>query len=439
MKRKHFFVSSFITGTISLTATSLVCRIFGFFIRIFISRIIEEKDMGIFQLSLTIIGIGVSICAVGIQSAVSKMIADNIQKQPGQEKFILRCALVASLALSLFFSSSIFISADFICEHVIHEIRCASLLRMLSLSLPFCCIHACFSGFFYAIDRIKEVSISQLTEQTMRAGVIFCLWLIRNWQDKPISLTDIAFSSVLSDFSASLYSIISYLQIKTIFQKRTASYCSIFKKLVTTACPICMSRLSQSIVTTAENIMIPICLKAYGLSSNEALSLFGVVTAMAMPFIVFPSILTGSMAVLLLPKVAGAHTSQNKTKLTHYCSFAIILSLGLGCFCTAFFYICGPFLGNIFQSNLAGTYIRQLSLLCPFLYLNNTCSSILNGLGKSTSALLHTLISFAIRLICVICLIPLGGINAYLLGLLTSSLLICTLHISSIRKAIHTP
>jgi stage V sporulation protein B len=47
------------------------------------------------------------------------------------------------------------------------------------------------------------------------------------------------------------------------------------------------------------------------------------------------------------------------------------------------FLLCGRFLGGfLFQSELAGIYITALSFICPFLYLNNTLSAILQGMGK---------------------------------------------------------
>lgn len=437
MKRRFFLSGSFVTGTLSLTVAGLICRLLGFLIRIFLSRTVGEEGMGLWQLSLPVLGIGISLCAAGIQSALSKIVADYAQKQPGQEPFLLRGALILSLTLSGAVSAFLFIGSDLIADIFLQEERCAPLLRMLSFSLPFCCIHSCYNGFFYASSQTKEASLSQLIEQLTRAGTLVLIWAVKMSRQDTINLTDAAFSTVLSEAAASFCVWCSYSQKKKAKTKRLVSYPKLIKELAFTASPICANRLSQTFVTALEAMMIPICLRRFGLSDSDALSLFGVLTAMAMPFILFPSIVTGSMSVLLLPKVAFAHTAQSREKLSYYSRSSIAFSLGLGCACTGFFYLTGPFLGNLFfRSALAGLYIRQLSLLCPFLYLGTTCASILNGLGKSNAVFVHTLLSFSLRLLSAAILIPIGGINGYLLGLLTSSLLLCTLHISSIRKAI---
>ena len=446
MRQTHFFrryhngrSSSFVAGTLSLTASGLLCRMLGFAIRIFLSRTVGEEGMGLLQLSLVVFGIGVSLCAMGIQSALSKLAADYAQKTPGQETFLLRSALMLALFLAVLTGSLFFFGADVIAERFLQEMRCAPLIRMFSFALPFCCIHSCYNGFFYANSQTREPALSQLAEQLTRAGTLLVIWLIKMSQTSTIELTDIVFATILSEASAAFFVWCSRLQTKKRTIKRTVSYPTLIRELTLTASPICANRLSQTFVTAIESMMIPVCLRRFGLSDSEALSLFGVLTAMAMPFILFPSILTSSMAVLLLPKVASAHTAQNREKLLYYSRSAILFSLGLGCGCTAFFYLAGPFLGNLFfDSASAGLYIRKLSLLCPFLYLGITCGSILNGLGKSGAVLVHSLLSFALRIGGAVLLIPVGGIGGYLLGLLTSALLLCTLHLSSIRRALAT-
>lgn len=446
MRQNHFFrrytngrPRSFLVGTLSLTASGLFCRLLGFAIRIFLSRTVGAKGMGLLQLSLVVFGIGVSFSAMGIQSALSKLAADYAQKSPDQETFLLRSALILSLSLAILTGSLFFFGADFIAGHFLQEIRCAPLIRMFSFALPFCCIHACYNGFFYANSQTRGPALSQLAEQLTRAGTLFFIWLIKIRQSATIELADVVFATILSEASAAFFVWCSRLQTKIRKRKRTVSYLVLILELTKISTPICINRLSQTFVTALESVLIPICLRRFGLSDVEALSVFGVLTAMAMPFILFPSILTGSMAVLLLPKVASAHTAQNQEKLLYYSRSAILFSLGLGCVCTAFFYLSGPFLGNLFFHSIsAGLFIRKLSLLCPFLYLGITCGSILNGLGKSSTVLIHTLLSFALRIGGAALLIPIGGIGGYLLGLLTSELLLCTLHLSSIRKALAT-
>lgn len=76
----------------------------------------------------------------------------------------------------------------------------------------------------------------------------------------------------------------------------------------------------------------------------------------------------------------------------------------------------------VFANELAGTFMVILGWICPFLYLTTTLSSILNGLGKTTTTFLLNLAGSGIRIFFVAVLIPLLGIKAYLWGMLVSHL-----------------
>ncbi|MCI9068104.1 MAG: polysaccharide biosynthesis protein, partial [Lachnospiraceae bacterium] len=53
------------------------------------------------------------------------------------------------------------------------------------------------------------------------------------------------------------------------------------------ALPLMGNRLILSVLQSLEAIMIPGCLKTYGLSAADALGTYGVLTGMALPFILF--------------------------------------------------------------------------------------------------------------------------------------------------------
>ena len=51
-------------------------------------------------------------------------------------------------------------------------------------------------------------------------------------------------------------------------------------------------------------------LKRFGLSSSEALTSYGTLVGMAVPFIMFPTAVINSLAVLLLPTVSEAQATD---------------------------------------------------------------------------------------------------------------------------------
>ena len=135
-----------------------------------------------------------------------------------------------------------------------------------------------------------------------------------------------------------------------------------------------------------------------------------------MPLILFPTAITNAVSVLLLPAVARTLSDANPRKLTHTIATAIQYCLVLGIFFFGVFFLYGNVLGTVLYKNaLAGDFLRTLSFICPFLYLNASLSSILAGLGRTVTLFWHNTISLLLRLSFVHFLVPRYGMQLSLI------------------------
>lgn len=198
------------------------------------------------------------------------------------------------------------------------------------------------------------------------------------------------------------------------------------------------NRLILNLLGSAEAIWIPNRLTAFGLETADAFAVYGVLTGMALPFIMFPSAITNSMAVLLLPAVAQSQAEGNQRRISSAVSMALRYSLYMGILCTGIFCLYGRELGtSVFENPSAGAYIRVLGWLCPFMYLATTLGSILNGLGKTSSTFLQNVCAMCIRLLFVLMGIPRLGIKAYLIGILASEIFLSCWHLITLKKLVN--
>ena len=187
------------------------------------------------------------------------------------------------------------------------------------------------------------------------------------------------------------------------------------------AVPLTVNRVLTNIGSSIENSMIPQKLRLYGLSQADALSIYGVLSGMSLAVIFFPSVITGSLSVLLLPAVSEATSKGENSKVSYATEKAVRYGLLLGFFFTVVFLITGDYIGEILFSNpLAGYFIRRLSWICPFMFVSSLLGSILHGLGKAKTVLFINLLSCLIRIGMVFFLVPYYGMDAYLWALLIS-------------------
>ena len=430
---------TFIKGTLILTLTGLLSRVIGFFYRIYLSRLFGEEGMGIYQLLSPVLALSFSLCAAGIQTAISKYVAASVAKGNCKDSYrYLFTGLFLSLLLSVPCMLLLLMFSDFVAVHFLLEARTASMLRIIALSIPAGAVHSCINGYYYGIKKTMLPSSTQIIEQFMR---FFCVlaadFLARRSHTVP-HINAAVVGLVVGECAAML---ISLLAIYFRFYREEAGAgksslpCSnagafgisrfhAVKNLLVLAFPLTVSRIVANLLQSVEAVAIPSRLCRYGYDSVTALSVYGVLTGMALPLLFFPNALTGSMSLLLLPMVSEADAKGNTDAVKNTTLKTIQSCLLLGAACTLFFFLSGPFLGRfLFHSELAGRYIRSLSLLCPFLYLCTTLSGILHGLGKAVSVFFVNVFSLSLRLLFVFFLIPAFGIDCYILSMVLSQLL----------------
>lgn len=420
--------NALIKGTFILTLAGLLSRFIGFFYRIFLSRMFGEEGMGIYELMNPVLTLTFALCTSGIQSAISKFVASQPDGKGNRNRLrILLTGLVFSGALSVTCSLLVYKGADFIAASLLSEPRCAPLLRIAALSFPAVCIHACNNGYFYGIKKAGLPAFCQLFEQCFRVGSVFLFWDYANRHGITFSITVAAVGLVIGEFASTLASIpmtwLHFVKMGNLSHYPADSLRSIVSRIFLFAAPLAANRVCLHFLSAVESARIPVSLQKFGYTPKQALSIYGVFTGMAMTCILFPGAITNSVSVLLMPLIAEADSTHNLPAIRTAILKCIRYCLLLGCICMALFLITGNFLGSVlFHSELAGRFIRTLSFICPFLYLNTTLFSILNGLGKTGHTFFLNVTAQLARLGFVVFAVPFWGIKGFLWGMLAGQL-----------------
>lgn len=420
-----------VTGTLLLTIAGVISRIIGFFYKIFLSRTIGAEGLGIYQLVFPVMALSITITSSGIQTAISRFVSGETSKgnEKGARQY-LYAGIFLSVLLSLLVGFFLWNNADYLADHFLNEPRCAPLLKILAYSLLPCSIHACINGYFYGLKKAFIPSLSQLLEQVVRVGSAYLLYQIYLSKNLTPSISLAMWGLVFGEFAGMLLS----LSVAP-FQKISGNLLACTKHLLSMAVPLSGNRIVLNLFASFENIMIPNALCSFGYNTSDALSVYGIMTGMALAIIMFPTVVTNSVSVLLLPLIAEAQANHDKRKIQLAIKKTVESCVLLGLLCTTAFLLTGRFIGNfIFANALAGTFIRTLSWICPFLFLSTTLSSILHGLGHPGITFLFNVIACIIRILFVLFAIPLWGIRSYLIGMLISQLFVS---IGSILYLLH--
>ena len=422
-----------IFGTALLTGAGLICRFMGFFYRIYVSRIFDAEGMGIFGLIMPVVGLAYSLTGACFQTCISKFVGE--QKDHGQRPFFIGLSLC--LPLALLFSILLYFLAGPISNLWLQEERCKPLLQVLSLSVFPEALHSCVKGYYYGKQKTIPPAICQIIEQLVRIGTVFFLVNTFIAQGKQPPLVTMVYGMVFGEIASLLFSLVTLtfhavtLHIRPDNAPPKVTYLSFLAMLF----PLIFNRITLNILQSMETVAIPSTLERYGYSRSEALSLYGIFTGMVMPLLFFPTTLTGSISVLLLPSVSEYQARGEKEKIRCAIRKNMSFCLLLGILSILLFFTFGPFIGTyVYENELAGIYIRVASFISPFLYLNSTLSGILQGLGKTAQLFFINVSSLIFRLFLIQMAIPLYGIQAYLYIILFTQLLQFLLYYRSLRS-----
>lgn len=427
---ENSFKSSLITGTLLLTIAGVLTRIIGFFYRIFLSRVIGAEGLGIYQLTAPVMALGFAITSTGIQTAISRFVSNEVgKKNPGGARSYLFCGLWLSLLLSVLFSVILWKNTDFIARAWLGDARCAPLLSILSLSFVPSCIHACINGYYYGLKKTGVPALTQLAEQLARVAIVYVLFQIYTEQQQSVPPSVTMWGVVIGEAASTLVSV-SCIRLLPSTADRGLSMVTCTRNLLAMAAPLTANRVILNLFSSYENIMIPNRLRLFGYEFSDALSVYGILTGMTMSVVMFPSVITNSVSVLLLPAISEAKAAGDDALIRRTLKKTIESCLSLGFLATLAFLFTGDFLGNfLFGNALAGTFITTLGWICPFLYLGSTLSSILHGLGFPGLTFVLNLISCGIRILFVLFAVPVFGIKSYLWGILLSQAVLAFLAI----------
>ena len=431
---------AFITGTLLLTSTGFICRILGFFYRIFMSRTIGAEGLGIYNMVHPIFSICFAVCAGSIQTALSQYVAANQTRG----RAVFRTGLVIAMGMSFLLAWVIYGNAGFLAEKLLLEPRCAPYLPVMAVSVPFAALHACINGYYYGMQKARVPAFSQVAEQVIRMGAVFLIASIWLESGRQITVSLAVYGHLIGEMASAVFTVFClgfFPPCKDGDSRRAPaiplSFGATAAPLMALALPLMGNRLILNVLGSAEAIWIPNKLMSSGLTNSEALSVYGVLTSMALPFILFPSAITNSMAVLLLPTVAEAQADGNEARISSMISMSLRYSCYMGVLCIGIFTIFGNQLGvSVFHDQNAGTYITILSWLCPFMYLATTMGSILNGLGRTSSTFFQNVTAMVIRLAFVLFAIPRYGILGYLWGMLVSELALALMSFLAVKRLV---
>lgn len=433
MKRKKLIMNAFI-----MTFTTMMLGFISTSFRVYLSNKIGSEGMGLYQLIMSIHIMTSTIAISGIRVTTTRLIAEELGKSNTKN---IKSILCKSMIYSLLFSTTTFLLlynfADVISIKWIGDCRAIKPIKILSFSLPFISVSACFHGYFYGMRKIIKSISSDIVEVGSMMLIIVSFMGI--CLPKGLDFTCILISVGMSvgNIASAIYFCILFLFEKKSKYKRGYNRDNkySFFKIFSISFPIACSAYIQTGLKTIEDLLIPDALRRYGSSTASSLSIFGMIKGMALPILNFPSIFLASFSTLIIPEIAEANALNQHKRVLYIISKVFKFTLLIAVFASGLFMIFYNELGlAIYNNTEVGLIMKILAPLIPFMYLDRIVDGSLNALDCQMSTLKFNLIDMGVRIFLILYLIPKKGIDGFIIVLFAGTLINACLSIHKLLK-----
>ena len=434
-------IPNLVFSTIILFLSNIIVRVLGFLYKIFLSKAIGEAGLGIYHILFNFLMICLAFTTTGIPTTLSCLVANKKalgDKHRSNVLFIstLYVAFFISLVISLFIS----FNSSYISLKLLKNANLSLFILSICPAIVVITISNVLRGYYYGLKNVTVPAIGQVLEQISR--IVFVFLLIMYINNKAMNCYIALLGISIGETINILFITTCLCRNSNLYNKYTIQVKDFYSASIETikmSIPITCNRMSNISLHAISSMIVPSRLVLSGISYSQALSMYGVINGMVMPFIYLPFTIGSALVVNLIPSISQEMSLGKYKIVIKKINYALLLTIIVGIISSTFFYIFGNKLCLIiFNNALAGTYLKAMFLIPLFMSLNQTLSGILHSIRKEVASSVITIISMIIQLIAIYILLPVPSINiyAYIYTMTIVSLFTCLLHIIVLIRAL---
>ena len=427
-----------------MTALSLVNKLLGVFLRLYISSRIGSEGMGLYQLILSVYTMFSTFATAGFTVSVSRLVAEKSERSHSDAKLLMSNAFAVSIIISVAATAAMIAFADKMALGFLGDIRCGAPLRILALSMPFMAVAACLKGWFIAKRKAVITSSASLFEQCVKFTVIalFLGIFMANTNDIGELCKGIVYGVTVSEMCSCcflwLFRAIPEHRHKVPYSP-TETRADSRKVFIRVTAPISLSVYVTSVLHTAETLLIPYVFEKFSGDRSYALSQFGMIRGMVIPILFFPFAFLSSLVSVFTPEISRLNLLYDKTarneRIATMMSFVSVFSIAAG----GLFFALPSVIGEAFYPGEDTAFaIRTLAAVTPLMYAETVCDGVLKAIGEQMQTLKYTLMNSALRVLLILTLVGQTGSAGYLWLLVISntfSYLLCRIRLYKVTSA----
>jgi stage V sporulation protein B len=381
---------SFIRSAIILAAANAAVRGIGFLLRLLLSRSLGARLIGYLEMTSVVQMFLITFTTAGLPLAVSRMVARESTHKGRLEVLYSGKQAVARLSLILLplYLALAPVLARFIGLKALMYPLCAYAPCALVLGLS-----GVYNGYCYGLGREELPALNEIAEQAVRficaAALLYALSSAREG-----ILMTIPAIALLAGESAGLI-LMRVLLRDSLRGKKAEKYVSRLSELASLSVPATGARLTGTLLRLISTLLTPLLLVKTGENAEAAAVMVGLLHGMALPVVFLPGIVTGAIAMLVIPRAA----KKTGRAAADYSMRILLPSAGIGLFCALLVYFSAPVIASALYHQPRLLPILRLTVPSVFFgAVLQVSGGLLAGMGRQKESLISALISSAVSL-----------------------------------------
>ncbi|MFB6364958.1 oligosaccharide flippase family protein [Paenibacillus elgii] len=391
------------------TSAMLIVKLLGLLLRIPLFRYLGPEGVGLYQIAYSFYGLALTLLTGGMPMAVTLSTA----KDAGNGWRIYRNMSVLYIGVCTLLCIGFFLFTNEIALLLGNE-KLELAIRMFLPALWLVPLLSLLRGYLQGLEAFGAIAASELVEQSVRVGTILLLLSIGTIVSMPQALGTAALGASTGAGCALAFLLVMLLRHSPSSSASATLSEALpernFRLFAHTALALTATRLIMPLSDFLEAAIVPMQLQASGLSSGQALAIFGEMTGMAMTIVYIPTLITFSLTHTLSPKIAADWQVRQFDRAFRRICKALNLSILWGISASLFLFTFAEELARLlFDQEKLATAIRLLSL-CPLLAgLREVTTSVLWAVGRKKEPMRGILVGIACSMIMLYVLTGIPG------------------------------
>ncbi len=424
-----------------MVITTVALRIISLLFSVWLSRRVGEEGLGLYSLTSSVYRLGITLSSAGLGFASTRIIAEEIErKNSGEAARTAECCLGFSLVFGsaiavLFFAFSEQISGIFL-----NDLRAAPSIRMMAISFPFIVMSGIINAYFTAVGRLSKNALPMLLDQLVRIGVTYFMLLRFDGKNLSYACLSLIVGGIFAEVISFALSFHFYNKDKKRLMNGKHKRTPLAKRISAIALPVAFSSFIRTGLHSIEHMFIPSGLRKRGVDSSRALGLYGMITGMVFPVIMFPSAFLYAASDLLIPEFSACNASGDEKRLRRLTGKVMQLTSFFAVGVSGIIFGFAEEIGRVFyKSEECGLYIKLLAPLIVFMLYDHLADAILKGLGEQNSVVKYNIIDSVSSVLLVWLLVPVFGLGGYVFVVWFGEVLNCIMSSAKLAGRTHVP